>query len=168
MAKAPAERAEEPEDLMPNIAVLLKEEIARLSRKQVRGQVDPVRKASGQHRHDIASLKRQVAKLERQVALLERKVLDAPAAVTGSNGKQIRFVAKGLRSQRERLGLSAAQYAALLGVSTQSIYNWERNVTRPRSEQVAAIAALRGMGKREAMARLGRLNGKEAAEAQAA
>jgi DNA-binding transcriptional regulator YiaG len=153
---------------MPNIAVLLKEEIARLSRKQVRGHVEPVRKASGQHRHDIASLKRQVAKLERQVALLEKKVLDAPAPAQAGNGKQVRFVAKGLRSQRERLGLSAAQYAALVGVSTQSIYNWERNVTRPRSEQVAAIAALRGMGKREALARLERLgqqNGKAAAEA---
>ncbi len=153
---------------MPNIAALLKEEIARLSRKQVRGQVETVRKAAGQHRHDIASLKRQVAKLERQVALLEKKVLDAPAPAAGENGRQIRFVAKGLRSQRERLGLSAAQYAALLGVSTQSIYNWERNVTRPRSEQVAAIAALRGMGKREALARLERLNGKAPREAEAA
>lgn len=150
---------------MPNIAILLKEEIARLSRKQVRGHVEPVRKASGQHRHDIASLKRQVAKLERQVALLERKVLDAPAA-PAANGKQLRFVAKGLRSQRERLGLSAAQYATLLGVSTQSIYNWERNVTRPRGDQVAAIAALRGMGKREALARLERVAQKNGAPAE--
>lgn len=151
---------------MPNIAALLKEEIARLSRKQVRGHVEPVRKMNGQHRHDIASLKRQVAKLERQVALLARKVLDAPTPAQAANGKQLRFVAKGLRSQRERLGLSAAQYAQLLGVSTQSIYNWERNVTRPRGEQVAAIAALRGMGKREALARLERVNGKGKAAAE--
>jgi hypothetical protein len=39
-------------------------------------------------------------------------------------------------------------------VSAQTIYNWEHEVARPRSEQLAKLAALRGTGKREAAQRL--------------
>jgi transcriptional regulator with XRE-family HTH domain len=59
-----------------------------------------------------------------------------------------------VRAQRERLGLSAADYAKLVGVSSLTIYNWEHGKTRPRAEQLAALVALRGIGKREALHRL--------------
>jgi len=140
---------------MPNIGTVLREEIVRLSRKESRSQVAPTKKAAAQHRRDIAELKRQVGELGRQVALLSRKVLPAPP--TGSSngtGKPVRFVAKGLIAQRNRLGLSAADFGRLMGVSAQSIYNWERALARPRAEQVAKLAALRGVGKREAAQRL--------------
>jgi DNA-binding transcriptional regulator YiaG len=146
---------------MPNIATLLKDEILRLSRKEIRRQIETVRKASAQYRRSIAALKRQSAKLERQVARLEGSVFDKPRASTpAAAGKQVRFVAKGLRSQRERLGLSAADYAKLAGVSSQSIYNWERGAARPRAGQIATLVALRGINKREALARLERLAAK--------
>lgn len=73
--------------------------------------------------------------------------------------KRVRFAAKGLRSQRNRLGLSQTDLGTLLGVSAQSIYNWESESTRPRDEQLAKLAALRGIGKREAGARLKQLIG---------
>ncbi len=59
--------------------------------------------------------------------------------------------------QRERLGLSADDFGKLLGVSAQSIYNWEHEKARPRAEQLSKVAALRGIGKREAKARLEQL-----------
>jgi DNA-binding XRE family transcriptional regulator len=143
---------------MPNIAAMLREEISRLSRKEVRGQVAATKKATTQHRRHIAVLKRQVAQLERQVALLSRKVLDTPQAVSAaSTATRPRFVARGLRSQRKRLGLSAADYGKLLGVSAQSIYNWEHELASPRTGQVAKVAALRGIGKRQAAERLKQL-----------
>ena len=46
---------------MPNIAAVLREEISRLSRKEVRSQVDATKRATTQHRRHIATLKRQVA-----------------------------------------------------------------------------------------------------------
>jgi hypothetical protein len=45
----------------------------------------------------------------------------------------------------------------LVGVSPQSIYNWEREASHPRPEQIGKLAALRGIGKREAAARLKQL-----------
>ena len=140
---------------MPNIGTVLKEEINRLSRKECRHQVDPTRKAVTQHRRDIAALKQQVARLERLVAVLTRKGIGAAAtAPSNAPARPMRFVAKGLRSQRNRLGLSAADFGKLLGVSAQSIYNWEREAAHPRGEQLTKLAALRGLGKREAARRL--------------
>src|SRR5262249_24468236 len=49
---------------MPNIASLLKEEISRLSRREIRMQVEATKRATTQHRRHIAALKRQVAKLQ--------------------------------------------------------------------------------------------------------
>ncbi len=119
---------------MPNIGAVLREEISRLSRRESRSQVDTTKKATAQHRRDIAVLKRQVAQLQRQVVLLSRKVLAAPPAVSsGPTAKRVRFVAKGLRSQRNRLGLSQTDLGTLLGVSAQSIYNWESESGRARA-----------------------------------
>ncbi len=143
---------------MSNIATAIREEIVRLSRKETRSQVEPAKKAVAQHRRDLAALKRQVAQLERQVSLLSRKVVGTPAATpSASTTKPVRFVTKGLRSQRNRLGLSAADFGKLLGVSAQSVYNWERELARPRAEQLMKLAALRGLGKREAGERLKKL-----------
>ena len=144
---------------MPNIGSVLKEEISRLARRELRSQVEGMRKASAQYRRHIAALKRQVAKLESQVSLLQGKVLNnVAAAPDDSSGKRVRFAPKALRSQRERLGLSAADYGRLVGVSAQSIYNWEREAARPRGVQIMRLAALRAMGKREARARLEQLD----------
>jgi DNA-binding transcriptional regulator YiaG len=143
---------------MPNIATVLKEEISRLARKEVRHEIAGLQKASAQYRRDVAQLKRHVLELQRQVALIERKVLAEPVAkpVTAKSAR-MRFTAKGLRAQRKRLGLTAAEYAALVDVTPKSIYNWERETARPRTEQLAALAALRGIGKKEAKARLRQL-----------
>ena len=148
---------------MPNIGTLLKQEISRLSRREVRTHVKATKNATAQHRRHIAALKRQVTKLERQVSLLQQRVLSAPPVTPASSDtKQIRFVAKGLRSQRNRLGLSAADYGRLVGVSAQSVYNWERGLASPRREQLKSLAAFRVISKREAQARLQQLGAKDA------
>jgi DNA-binding XRE family transcriptional regulator len=140
---------------MPNVGVMLKQEIVRLSRREIRKQVQPTQKASAQYRRHIAALKRQVATLERQVALLQKGAQGRAApAPTSAGGTKLRFVAKGLKSQRTRLGLSASDYGKLVGVSAQSVYNWEQGHASPRQEQLRMIATVRGMGKREALQRL--------------
>jgi DNA-binding transcriptional regulator YiaG len=140
---------------LPNIASLLKEEIVRVARKTLRAETESLKKASAQYRSEIAALKRRVDTLERQLARVGKKIAKeegelAPEVMV----HQVRFSAKGLRAQRKRLGLSAGDFAVLVGVSPQTIYNWEAGSTRPRSDQLTAIAAVRGIGKREALARL--------------
>ena len=143
---------------MPNIATVLKEEIVRLARKEIRRQTSVLKKMSAQYHKDIAAMKRRVSDLQRKVTPLEKQVLEnVPAQVAEVDTEHARFTAKGLRSQRQRLGLSAANYGKLVGVTGQTIYSWEQETARPRKQQVAWIASLRHMGKREALARLQQL-----------
>lgn len=143
---------------MPNIAAVFKGEIARIARKEIRAETQEFRKASAQHRLHIAALRRRIEELERQV---KRVGKSAPRADAGddedSDSTQRRFSATRLAAQRAKLGLSAADFAALLGVSGQSVYKWEHGEARPRAKQLEAIAALRGIGKREAAQRLAKL-----------
>lgn len=57
-------------------------------------------------------------------------------------------------SNRKRLGLSAADFGLLVGATGQSVYSWEQGKSKPRAKALAAIAALRGVGKREVAKRL--------------
>jgi len=139
---------------MPNIAALLKDEISRLSRKEIRKEVLPLRRATATYRREIAALKRTVAALERRAKSLAKATAPREGSPTVNEGTPIRFVSKGLVSLRKRLGISAADLARLPGVSMQSIYTGEHKKATPRKEQVVAIAALRSIGKREAQSRL--------------
>jgi DNA-binding transcriptional regulator YiaG len=141
---------------MPNIAAVLKDEIARIARKEVRAQTEDLKKVSAQYRSHVAALRKRVDELERQLRRAGRPTRGAAAAQQEEEpqGTPRRFSASRLAGQRSKLGLSAADFGALLGVSGQSIYKWEHGEARPRARQLEAIAALRGVGKREAAARL--------------
>jgi DNA-binding transcriptional regulator YiaG len=144
---------------MPNIAAVLKDEIARIARKEVRVQTEEFKKSSAQYRAHIAALRRRVDDLERQLKRVGKSAARSSSADADedSSGTPRRFSPTRLASQRQKLGLSAAEFAALLGVSGQSVYKWEHGESRPRARQLEAIAALRGIGKREAAARLEKL-----------
>ena len=139
---------------MPNIATALKQEISRIARREIRGETTELKRAATRFRTEIAALKRRAQALEQQVQRLTRangKGLTENDAEAPSTS---RFSAKGLASQRKRLGLSATDAGFLVGASSQSIYNWEQGKARPLARHLPAIAALRGMGKREVAARL--------------
>ena len=145
---------------MPNIASLLKTEIARVARKEVRGETQHLKKAVSAYRSEIAQLKRRAQALEQQLRRLSKragKTEPAPNGHDASPEHPFRFSDKGLASHRKRLGLSAHDCGLLLGASGQSVYKWEEGEVRPRASHMPAIAALRGMGKKEASARLAKL-----------
>ena len=145
---------------MPNLASALKDEISRLARKEVKSQTGVTKRASAQHRRDIAELKRLVSDLSKRVAFFERqekrRVIERPSKKTAEG---IRFSPHWLNNHRERLGISAADYGKLVGVSSLTIYNWESGKSKPRQEGLAALAAVRGLGKREALKRLEMMGG---------
>jgi len=138
---------------MPNIASVLKAEISRIARKEVRNEILALKKAVAVYRSEIAALKRRTGSLEqklRQAAKGDRQA----AAESVAEGPSVahRFSAKRLTAHRRRLGLSAADFGRLLGVSAQSIYNWEEGRARPRAKHMPAVAALRTLGARQAAA----------------
>jgi DNA-binding transcriptional regulator YiaG len=140
---------------MPNIAGVLREEICRLAKKEVRAQVGKTQKAAAQYRRAIAKLKRLLGQQEKEIKLLKKRSEQQDALQPEQDEMEnTRFSARSVRAQRQRLGLSAADYGKLVGVSGLTIYNWEHDKSRPRKAQFAALVAVRGIGKREALIKL--------------
>jgi DNA-binding transcriptional regulator YiaG len=76
------------------------------------------------------------------------------AAESEGAAEGLRFRAAGMAANRKRLGLSAEDFGLLVGATGQSVYSWERGKSKPRAANLVAIAALRGIGKREVATRL--------------
>lgn len=145
---------------MSSFADQLKSEIARIARKEVRAETRALKKTNAQYRTDIAALKRRLAEAERALARVARGEgkARAKAAQDESDGvspaQGLRFRVAGFANLRKKLGLSAAEMGKLIGVSAQSVYHWETGKSHPRAAQLAAIAAVRKLGKREVAQRL--------------
>ena len=151
---------------MPNIASVLKAEITRLARKELREESEGLKRALLLQRKEIANLKARLLALENIVRRLAKPPKVPPPEsrspatkvdMGGDAAEGLRFRAKGMASNRERLGLSAADFALLVGATGQSVYAWEAGKSKPRTETLKAIASLRQIGKREVAARLAEL-----------
>lgn len=147
---------------MSSLGQLLKSEIERLARKEVRQQlrkdVHVLKKATSQQRSAIAALKRQTQALERAVREFGR-LHKGPALreQATAQGVPLRFRAAGMATNRKRLGLSGAAFGALVGVSAKSIFDWEQGKSKPKPHNLQAVAALRGISIEEARRRLGEI-----------
>lgn len=150
---------------MPNIASVLKSEIARIARKELRAATEGLKKTLSAQKTELTSLRHKVNDLEKSLKFLARGRTVAvkasmPEEVNASVvAGRIRFSAKGLATNRHRLGLSAADFGLLVGASGQSVYLWEAGKAQPRSKSLAAIVELRSIGKKEAAQRLAALKG---------
>ena len=140
---------------MPDVASVIRDEITRLARKEVRHQVGPLKKTKAELRRTVTALKSEVTALQRKVDFLEkREASRLGVAPKESVTKAVRFSPKWVKADRQRLGLSAKDDGTLVGVSSLTIYSWESGKSRPRAERLAAWAEIRGIGKREAQLRL--------------
>lgn len=146
---------------MPNMMTVLKDEMIRLARKEIRREISTLKDASARSRHELAELKRKVTEQQRIIAVLSTRT-GAPAVqktVPDEISGKRRISAKGFRSFRKKTGLTVAEMGQLLGVSSITIYNWETGKARPRTRYIAEISALRGMSKKDVRNRLNTLNG---------
>lgn len=141
---------------MSTFALQLKSEIIRLAKKEVRTEIQALKKVSTQYRSEIAALKRRISSLEAQVKKQVKGAVRVKAADLSDedSGAPHRFRVTGFANLRKKLGVSAADMGKLLGVSAQSVYHWESGKSKPRKSQLQAIAAVRKMGKRDVAAKL--------------
>lgn len=146
-------------DAMTNLASVLKLEIARVARKEVRAEIESLKKASVHHRSAIAQLRRQVSDLENQLKLAKRQSSTA-IRVEKSSASALKYRFKGsqLAAHRVKVGISAKDYGRLVGMSGATIYLWEQDKGKPNAEQVRQLASLRPLGKRAIAARLAALS----------
>ncbi|WP_395457209.1 helix-turn-helix transcriptional regulator [Acidovorax delafieldii] len=137
-------------------------EVVRMARKELKPELQGMRKAITGHRSEIAALKRDVKALTSQLRATQRQVkaTDAPKAkviaetATPKKSKQIQFDAQMLIDKRAALGITQKQMAQLLGASSLSVYKWETGHVHPRVAQLERIAEVLKLGKRKALALL--------------
>lgn len=143
---------------MSNIVQVLKAEITRLAKKEAKAAVAPIRKPSVAVRKVVADLKQRVASLEKEnkrLAVLLAKI-PQPEPVVAPVGPRNWISGKGIRSLRQKLGLSQEAFAKLVGVSVNGVCKWESKPGMLRMQKTTkeAVMAVRGLGVREAKERL--------------
>jgi DNA-binding transcriptional regulator YiaG len=139
---------------MTSIAKLLKETIERTAKKQIRSETEALRKASARYRKTIADLSARLKQMERDLAAMRRQIASASLDSAQQDSGNLRFSAKGLRSLRNKLGISKTEYGRLLGISGRTVGSWENGLARPTAEQIRDIVGIRNLGKREVRSRL--------------
>jgi DNA-binding transcriptional regulator YiaG len=140
---------------MATFAEQLKNEIARIAKKELRAETKQLKLFASQQRSENAALKRRLSDLEAALKRLGKAQVKATVASPEKEaGPALRFRAGGFASLRKKLDLTAAEMAKLLNVSPQSVYHWEIGKSRPRASQLPAISAVRKMGKKDVTERL--------------
>lgn len=143
---------------MSSMANVLKEEITRLSRKEVKKSAVPLGKKLAKLSRVISRQKRTVVELERRINRMG-KLLEAtrpaPSAAPEAEVKKARISPRLVKTQRKRLKLNQADFARLLGVSVAAVRSWEQGRSTPRGSNLAVFVSVRRLKRGEACARLG-------------
>lgn len=140
----------------------LQSEITRLARKELRKELEPIKRVNAAQRGLIANLRRDVTELQKEVNRLKKAVpSDAagPTVATEDARQGFWMTGKGVLSLRKRLGLTQAELGTLADVTPQTIVRWEKTGGKIafRGEGTAnQMQAVRAMGKKEADGKLGK------------
>ena len=146
--------------LMPDVAKVLREEVQRLAKRQVKAVVAPIKRDNVRLKKDVSNLRRELTALTRT----SRELLARVTAVVATKetecaterAAKLRPTSKSLAGLRRRLALTQVEFGRLLGVTGQAVVNWEGKGSRVRmrSASLAALAGIQKIGKREARRRL--------------
>ena len=137
---------------MPDIARTIKDETARIARREARKEAAAPAKRAAELRRLVADLRRRVDRLEKDPAP-ESETLATPEP---GQAERTWFTGAGVRSLRRKLKLSQKELGRLCNVTPKAVISWEKTggkiAMRTASRQ--ALLGLRGMGARRARARL--------------
>jgi len=143
---------------MANVMKALKEEIARISRSEIKVALTSIKTVNASQRKYIADLRRQVAQLEKENKQFARQLETLGAAVPqpepGEDAGRGWITAAGIRSMRKRLRLSQKAFAELAGVSLPTVANWESSKNKGklnirRKEVFSRLQQIKAMGIRD-------------------
>jgi DNA-binding transcriptional regulator YiaG len=137
-------------------------EVVRMARKELKPELQGMRKAITGHRSEIAALKREVKSLTSQLKSVRRqtKIMSevGPSEQTKVSkravSEEFAFAPEMLTQMRETLGATQNEMADLLTVTPLSYSRWEKGLAHPRTKQLAKIEELVNMGPAKAEKRM--------------
>ena len=151
---------------MSNVAKVLKEEIARISKREAKSATQAIGKSTTWLRKTVADLKKRLSLLEKEsrrlTAVMKKQQLESPQKPDTEEGKKARFSSRGIRALRKKLRLSQADFGKLVGTTPGAVHLWERKegALSLRDKTKAAILCVRRLRAREAKEKLAGLGAK--------
>jgi ribosome-binding protein aMBF1 (putative translation factor) len=137
---------------LAKIEVAIRDAIVRGARKQVRRAATPLRRDVRRLRQAVRELRAQLAKLRDVAVRWEESHAGRgwQPAVSEEEARAARLSPRLIRKLRQRLALSQAAIARLVGVSPAAVVQWEQGRATPAGKNRAAIVGLRRIGRRQA------------------
>ena len=137
---------------MAKIEMAIRDAIARGARKHVRTAATPLRRDVRRLRQAVRDLRAQLVAL-REIAVRWTESNAGRAfqpAVSEEEARAARLSPGLIRKLRQRLALSQAAVARLVGVSAAAVVQWEQGRAAPAGKNRAALVGLRRLGRRQA------------------
>lgn len=135
---------------MAKIEGIIKAEIMRLAKREVRAVFRPLKREVWQMSTKLSNLSKDFASLTRMAKELhleekaKRKLEATPEEV-----KVSRLTPERISRFRKKLGISQRELGILTGATIGAVLSWEKGKFRPRGEKKAALVALRKLKTRE-------------------
>jgi DNA-binding transcriptional regulator YiaG len=144
---------------MPNIAKVLKDEIARISKHEAKIAVSKPLKTGIANKKAMVDIKRRLIQIEKSLNGIQKAMqsCSSQAPAIESEGKKEWLSGRGIKALRRKMRVSQAQFAKLIGMNPIAVVRWEKQrgkLVFKKSDTLGKILALRGVGVREAQDRL--------------
>lgn len=136
---------------MGKIESVMREEIARLARKEIRQAVEPLRKENRELKRRVVKLEKLATPIHREIKKKTEAKLESMADLRAPEEevKAARISPAWVQNLRMKLNLSQPELASLIGVSASAVRTWEYGTSVPRGQRREALVALRKLGRRD-------------------
>jgi len=134
---------------MAKIEGVIKSEIMRLAKREVRSVFRPLKREVRQMSLKLSVLSKGFASLNRMAKELHLEEAKPKLEATTEEVKASRLSPERISSLRRKLGISQREMGILTGASLGAVLSWEKGKFRPRGEKKGALVALRKLKKRE-------------------
>ena len=134
---------------MAKMESVIKEEIIRLSTREMRKVSVPLRKDVKLMKGMVSQLRKSVLELQRFVAQQEKLKprQEKPVVASPEEVEKSRFSPRLLQILRKNLGITQKELATLAGVSMGAVQLWEKGKFRPKDDKMAVLVGLRKLGR---------------------
>jgi DNA-binding transcriptional regulator YiaG len=133
---------------MGKLEGIIKEEIIRLAKREMRAKFVPLRRDVRSLKITASQLRKSVAGLQRLVNQQAKQMGPKPVAeVTPEDMKKARISPRLIKSLRKHLGISQRELAKLVGVTVGAVFQWEKGKFEPKDDKKKLLIGLRKLGR---------------------
>ena len=135
---------------MAKIESIIKSEIQRLAKHEVRSVYRPLRKEVWGLKLKLSNLIKNFAVLDRMAkGLAKTKSTEPKLEASPEEVKASRLTPERIAGLRKKLGISQRKFGILMGASLGAVQSWEKGKFKPQGEKKAALVAMRKLRKRD-------------------